>query len=214
MTLAAADLHSPDPVRRDAAAQRIWDRYSNQLLALAKRRLDPRVQRRAGADDVLQSAFGSFFDGQATLNSREDLWRLLVRITLCKAANTGKFHTAARRDVHRDQPFAAAGAEEDEPILELMDERGPTAVEALVLTEELDGWLEPLAADLRQVAQWRLEGHSNKEIGEKLGRTERAVEMKLQRIRQRLEERYRALFANQRNESAGPAPGTSSYERP
>ena len=95
-----------------------------------------------------------------------------------------------------------------------MDERGPTAVEALVLTEELDGWLEPLAADLRQVAQWRLEGHSNKEIGEKLGRTERAVEMKLQRIRQRLEERYRALFANQRNESAGPAPGTSSYERP
>jgi RNA polymerase sigma-70 factor (ECF subfamily) len=196
MTMAAADLRSPDQARREAAARLIWERYSAQLLALTKRRLDPRIQRREGPEDVLQSAFGSFFDGHATLNSREDLWRLLVRITLCKVANTAKYHTAARRDYRREQVTDRPpdGGEGPDPILEIMDANKPTPLEALVLTEELDGWLEPLTPEHRRIAQWRLEGYSNQEISVKINRTVRAVELKLQIIRQRLEARYQAVL--------------------
>lgn len=196
MTMAAADLRSPDKARREAAARVIWERYSSQLLALARRRLDARVQRREGAEDVLQSAFGSFFLGRAQLDSREELWRLLVRITLCKVANTGKHHYAAKRDVRREGALARFPSEDDaaDPMLEIMDGRQPGHAEALVLAEEVDSWLAPLSSDQRQVAQWRLEGYSNKEISDKIQRTERAVELKLQIIRKRLEARYQEVL--------------------
>lgn len=194
ITLAAADLRSPDPKVRDEAARRIWERYSAQLVLLARRRLDLRIQRREGPEDVVQSAFGSFLDGKATLDSREDLWRLLVRITICKVANTAKKHHAARRDVRREQGLAAPGSDIDrDPIVELMDGRTPSPDEVAILEEEIQEWFARIPEKLRQVAQWRLEGYSNREIAGMLQRTERSVELKLQIIRQHLEDRFQAL---------------------
>lgn len=196
MTLAAADLQSPDPRVRDEAARRIWERYSTQLLELVRRRLDPRIQRREGSEDVVQSAFGSFLDGKAALDSREDVWRLLVRITLCKVANAAKKHQAARRDVRREQlPAGRDSAIDRDPILNLMDGRTPSAEEAASLEEEIERWFAIIPERLRPIAQWRLEGYSNREIAAKIQRTERSVELKLQIIRRHLEDRFESLIS-------------------
>lgn len=198
MTLAAADLQSPDPRVRDEAARRIWERYSTQLVELVRRRLDLRIQRREGPEDVVQSAFGSFLGGGAALDSREDVWRLLVRITLCKVANTAKRHQAARRDVRREQRPAAHGSVIDrDPILELMDGRAPSAAEAAMLEEEIERWFSIIPERLRPIARWRLEGHSNREIAGMIQRTERSVELKLQIIRQHLEDRFQSLASRE-----------------
>jgi RNA polymerase sigma-70 factor (ECF subfamily) len=196
MTRLGEDLRSPDPRVRNEAARRIWERYSARLLVLVRRKLDERVRRRTDEDDVLQSMYKSFCIGrrsdQGPLLSRDDLWRLLVHITMCKIANAANRERAARRDVRRDQP-ALVDREGDGPsprwMLEMMDRSEPTPAEALALEEELEAWLKPLPEDLRQVALWKLEGYTNREIGVMIERTERTVELKMRIIRRCLETR-------------------------
>ena len=55
-----------------AAAEAIFARYANRLLALARSRLSSKLARRIDADDVVQSTFRSFFAvrGRESLSPR------------------------------------------------------------------------------------------------------------------------------------------------
>jgi DNA-directed RNA polymerase specialized sigma24 family protein len=65
-----------------------------------------------------------------------------------------------------------------------MDASAPSPAEAAVLNESLERRLASLAdSELRQIALWRLEGFTNREISDRLDCTERSVERKLDRIR-------------------------------
>jgi RNA polymerase sigma factor (sigma-70 family) len=184
-------LRSDDTAKRDMAARLIWQRYFPALLDLARRNLDRRVRHRADEEDVVLSMFRSFCvrqgRGQFELASRDELWRLLVTITLHKVRNTARAHRRDRRDVGREQ--VAAGAAGDDSTcpgwaLEQMDAAGATPAEAAVLNESLERRLAALGdAQLRQIALWRLEGYTNQEIAERLDCTERTVERRLERIR-------------------------------
>src|SRR5271157_829577 len=94
------ELRSPDSRMRDEAARIIWERFSPRLKNLVRRHLDHRILRREDEQDILQSMFASFCHGQATGKtapaSREELWKLLVRITMCKVVNTAHRHMADR----------------------------------------------------------------------------------------------------------------------
>ena len=73
-----------------AAAQELFARYSRRLLGLARAKLQGKDLRAADEEDVVQSAFVGFFlsaeRGQYTqLHDRDDLWHLLVKITIRKA---------------------------------------------------------------------------------------------------------------------------------
>lgn len=115
VTRCAHDLQSPDPRRREEAARQIWLRFADRLQALVGRRLDPRLRRRVGADDLAQSLFGSFFAASPGPNGpprcREDLWRLLVHFALCKIAGARDRHFARRRDVRRECSMDAAAGD-------------------------------------------------------------------------------------------------------
>jgi RNA polymerase sigma factor (sigma-70 family) len=173
------------------AAGMIWQRYFRELLNLARRNLDRRVRHRADEEDVLQSMFRSFCvrqgRGDFHLADRNELWRLLVTITLRKARNTAKAQRRERRDVERELSLGTdCGCEPNAASWELaqMDAVGPSPAEAALLNEALERRLESLAdAELRQIALWRLEGYSNREIAGQLDCTERSVERKLERIR-------------------------------
>src|SRR5207249_10470385 len=85
-----------------AAAQPLWERYHRQLVALARRKLDAARRRAADEEDVVQSAFHSFFRGVAggrfpRLDDRDNLWRLLVVITARKALDQLAHENAKRR---------------------------------------------------------------------------------------------------------------------
>ena len=101
------ELRSPDSRMRDEAARIIWERFSPRLKNLVRRHLDNRILRREDEQDVLQSMFASFCHGQSTGKtapaSREELWKLLVRITMCKVVNTAHRHMADRRDIRRER---------------------------------------------------------------------------------------------------------------
>ena len=106
LTIHIQHLRSPDCRQRDEAARVIWERFSTRLQSLVRRHLDNRIRRREDEQDILQSMYSSFcmgqFEGKTPPASRAELWKLLVRITMCKVVNTAHRHMAARRDVRRE----------------------------------------------------------------------------------------------------------------
>src|SRR5690242_9071558 len=70
------------------ASREIFERFIARLTALARSRLASRVAKRADPEDIVLSAYRSFFvgarNGKYALQRSGDLWRLLVSITLHK----------------------------------------------------------------------------------------------------------------------------------
>jgi DNA-directed RNA polymerase specialized sigma24 family protein len=125
--------------------------------------------------------------GDFDLASRDELWNLLVQITIRKARNTANRHRQGKRDVRREDAEAAVKDRRSElagTILDQIDSDGPTRAEAALLNEALERRFQMLNdPDLHQIALWKLEGHTNAEIAAQLDCTVRTVERKLKRIR-------------------------------
>ena len=185
------DLRSDEPAVREVAARLVWGRYFKELLTLARNHLSARIRCREDEEDVLQSMYKSFCirqrRGDFDLANRDELWNLLVRITLRKARNTANRHHQGKRDVRRDDAEAAVDRPGDDAsgtILDQIDSDGPTPAEAALLNEALERRFEMLKdPGLRQIALWKLEGYTNAKIAERLQCTLRTVERKLERIR-------------------------------
>ena len=198
LTLYVQHLQSPDDRQREEAARVIWERFASKLQALVRRHLDNRIRRREDEQDILQSMYVSFctgqFQGKTAPASREELWKLLVRITMCKVVNTANRHLAARRDVRRERN-AATDQNGATPVLfprwmlDHVDRAQPSPEERVVVVEELDRLLQGLTEEYRRIVVWKLEGFTNAEIACMIGRTVRCVELKMQLIRKRLEPR-------------------------
>ena len=94
------DLRSDEPAVREVAARLVWGRYFQELLALARNHLSARVRRREDEEDVFQSMYKSFCvrqrRGDFDLANRDELWNMLVRITLRKARNAANRHLQGR----------------------------------------------------------------------------------------------------------------------
>jgi RNA polymerase sigma factor (sigma-70 family) len=184
-------LRSDDAAERDLAARLIWTRYFRDLLELARHNLNKRIRRREDEEDVLQSMYKSFClrqqRGEFDLASRDALWKLLVTITLRKARNAAKKQMREKRDVGREQTIAGQDdGESGQWVLEQMDSSGPSPAEAALLNEALERRLEALDdVQLTEIALWRLEGYTNREIADRLDCTERSVERRMERIRNR-----------------------------
>jgi DNA-directed RNA polymerase specialized sigma24 family protein len=187
-------LRSDQPSVRNEAARQIWLRFFPPLLDLACKHLDPRVRRREDEEDVLQSMYKSLClrlkRGDFAFDNRNDLWRLMVTMTLHKTRSAATRQKRERRDYRREEPGPAAGADDSlspEWVFGQMEQSEPTPSEAVVLTEELQRRLAILPDDLRQIALWKLEGFTNEQIAaeQKLNCSERTVERKLNLIRQK-----------------------------
>jgi DNA-directed RNA polymerase specialized sigma24 family protein len=137
-----------------------------------------------------RSFFRRLRRGDFDLAGRDDLWALLVTITLNKARNAADRHFAAIRDVRCTQPLASDDASRsDAPRgASAPEDVEPTPAEAAALNEALERRLRDLPEpDLRQVALMKLEGYTNREISEALQCGERTIERKLNLIRKRWE---------------------------
>ena len=166
---------------RDSAAREVFERFTHQLVALARRRLDERLTGKVDPEDVVQSAYKSFFvkqrAGHLDVGNWNSLWGLLAMITLRKVADRAAYFQASKRDAGRELS----------PGREVALDREPTPHEAVVLTETVESLLGELDADERPILELSLQGHSASEISEQLGRAERSVRRLRERVRKRLE---------------------------
>jgi DNA-directed RNA polymerase specialized sigma24 family protein len=174
------------------AAARLWERYFQRLVALARRKLRASPRRAADEEDAVLSAFDSFYRGAKVgrfprLADRNDLWQVLVMITARKAANQRKRELRAKRGAGRvrgDSVFYCRDSHEAVRTLDAIIGREPTPEFAASAAEEFSRLMDRLDDDLlRTIARWKMEGYTNQEIGAKLERQERTVERKLRVIR-------------------------------
>lgn len=172
-----------------AAAEPLWRRYYAQLVELARSHLAGHVRRGADEEDVALAAFADFCTGAAAgrfprLDDRQDLWRLLLAITLRHARNLGRHETRQRRDSRRT---VAAVDLFDLPVEDLDCLAGPAPDPALAAAvgDQLRHLLAMLpGADLRSVAEDLLAGYTAVEIARRRGCGLRTIERRFQRIRQ------------------------------
>jgi len=182
-----------------AAAQPLWERYFQRLVGLARVKLPPKL--RAGGDsdeeDAALSAFQSFCQGAVQgrfprLDDRHDLWRVLVTITVRKAAGQIERSRTLKRGGGRLLDEAALDGPDPERRIGGLDQLpgpDPTPEFAAMVAEQYQHLLELLGDEtLRSIAVWKLEGYTVKEIAQRLDRSERMVAYKLGLIRLRWEE--------------------------
>ena len=174
----------------------LHDRFLPRLLGVARKALASQPQRVADAEDVVQSAFLSFFRGleKGTLVGERDrtrLWNLLAAITKHKALKQIRREGAGKRgggNVVGESSLAAL----------LGDDGNGRGLEALfseiqapdfdLICEEM---LSALDDETRSIVVLKLLGHTNQDIASRFECTDRTVRRKLHLIRLEWEEEPR-----------------------
>lgn len=164
------------------AAQPLWVRYFERMVALARNCLQAGPRAMADEEDVATSAFASFCrcmtaDRFPRLDDRDDLWKILMSLTARKAADL----------IHHENRLKRGGAGlrggRDIDWEEVIGSQ-PTPEFVVQVAEEYQRLLDRLGNDsLRTIALWKLEGYTTHEIAERIGCTGRTVERKLRVIR-------------------------------
>src|SRR5262245_60962916 len=164
------------------AAQKLWQRYFEALVRLARDRLRGAPRAVADEEDAALNAFDSFVRGAARgrfprLDDRDDLWRLLVIITERKALDQVQSERRQKRGGGRVVSMAGPDGSGDtggDPVR--VTDPTPTPEFAAMLTDECRVLLGRLRDDsLRQVALLRMEGYTNEEVAERLGCSLRTI---------------------------------------
>ena len=168
-----------------SAAQGLWEAYFRRLVGLAHARLRDAPRRIADEEDVALSAFDSFCRGARAdrfprLDDRNDLWQILVLITVRKAIDLRRYEARPSRGWRKIQSLTELTQER----LEAIGGDEPNPELAVQLAEEYQRLMEQLGdSTLQKVATWKLEGYTELEIAGRLGCVTRTVERKLARIR-------------------------------
>jgi DNA-directed RNA polymerase specialized sigma24 family protein len=170
------------------AVQPLWERYFRQLVQLARKRLQDSPRRAADEEDVALSAFDSFCRHAEQghyhdLRDRNRLWRLLTVITARKAARLRRDDSRKKRG-GGNVPLPIIAANDGSDLQLDVFSREPNPEFAALMAEECTCLLRGLKDNnLENVALWRMEGYTIKEIAQKMDIVPRSVKRKLQLIR-------------------------------
>jgi DNA-directed RNA polymerase specialized sigma24 family protein len=173
------------------AAKWLWERYSPNMLRLARCKLGRTPCRGADEEDIALSAFKSFCHAAANGHfpgpiNRDNLWQLLFALTARKVVGQVRYEGRRKRNGTRCE-VELDGLAAPEPGPEL----------AAQLDEEMQRLLDRLGdPQLRSVALGKMDGLTSAEIAAQMGCSERTVERKLRVIRRLWQE-------------GGPCDGTS-----
>jgi RNA polymerase sigma-70 factor (ECF subfamily) len=184
----------------EQAAAELFRRYANQLVALARSHLSTKLSRRVDPEDVVQSAYRSFFAharaGRYEVQRGGDLWRLLVGITFHKLSTQIKWNTSKKRSVQREEAFGSEDSLEGIAVQRLA--QLPSPVEAAALADEVEQIMSALEPAQRRVFELRLQGHNIFEIAAATDVGERTVRRILSRVKHQLQQRYPSRITDER----------------
>jgi DNA-directed RNA polymerase specialized sigma24 family protein len=174
------------------AAQQLWDVYFDQLVRIAQTKIPQQFRRAVDAEDVALSALRTFFrrttEGQfSELRNRDELWRLLARITALKALKLMESEGRQKRGGGRivsEGALESPGSEDQGRALEQIIGREPTPDFVVQMAETCEQLLQSLPDPaLQTVARMTLEGHTLQEIASRMEFSVATAGRKLERIR-------------------------------
>jgi RNA polymerase sigma-70 factor (ECF subfamily) len=165
----------------EGATRVVHDRWSSRLIRLARARLGRTVAGKEDAEDVVQSAYRSFFrrygQGAFQIEDWAEVWALLATIAKRKCSSRRKYYHAGRRDARREKPMTSCEVASS----------GPTAEGAAMLSETVGRLLDGLKEPERSIVLLSLQGYSAAEVSPVVVRSERTVQRVRERVRSQLE---------------------------
>jgi RNA polymerase sigma-70 factor (ECF subfamily) len=171
-----------------SAGAEIFRRYGQQLIRLVSPRITGSLRQKLDAEDVVQSAFRSFFRSDPTerfnTESWNDLWAILATITLRKCRHQVRRFLSAKRNVNQENFNPTASWADWQAVA-----RGPTPDEVVETADLLNSFLNGLDDRLREIAELSMLGQTPAEIANHLQLTERTVYRQLERLREKLADR-------------------------
>ncbi len=189
--LSGGDTEITDFLKRiqagdEGAARELLQRFEAEVRLVVRRQLPRLLRSRFDSLDFLQSVWGSFFRRMRTSPTEFEDSRHLVAFLARAAKNKviDEYRRAAshKHNMHREEPLWADG---NRPREVAGSNDTPSEVaeahEALVRMREL------VPEEKRSILELKAEGYSSKDIGEKLGISERTVQRVLEELRRRME---------------------------
>lgn len=171
------------------AARQTFQLYARRLIGLAHVHLDGRIRQKVDAEDVVQSVFKSFFvrlgQGRFELASWDNLWSLLVVITLRKCGHKARDLYRQRQDLRKEACLQLFDGDSDASWQAMA--KGPSPSDAAILAETVEQILGGLKERERRIVELHLQGFEIAEIQAEVQRSEYTVRDVLSRVRKRLE---------------------------
>jgi RNA polymerase sigma-70 factor (ECF subfamily) len=126
-------------------------------------------------------------NGQFKFDEQDDIWRLLVTITLNKLRQKAEYHSAGKRAIGREQSLTPVAADQSWKNMDAVA-RSPAPDEQMLLLEDIDHLTEGLDEHQKRMVELRLLGYQLDEIAQATERSERTVRRVMDKVKERLEE--------------------------
>jgi RNA polymerase sigma-70 factor (ECF subfamily) len=170
----------------ESAARELLARYEAQVRLVVRRQLPRLLRSRFDSLDFLQSVWATFFrrmrSGPGTFEDPRHLVTFLAQVARNKVVDQYRRAASRKQDMHREEPLEAGGV----PPRELVADQD-TPSELAEAKEAFGRLRDLLPADRREILGLKVEGLSTREIGERLGMSERTVRRALEDLRRRAE---------------------------
>jgi RNA polymerase sigma factor (sigma-70 family) len=168
----------------EQAARELLTRYEAEVRLVVRRQLPRLLRSRFDSLDFLQSVWGSFFHrvrtGPADFEDSRHLVAFLARAAKNKVIDEYRRAASQKQDMHREEPIWTDGRHPRELAADI-----DTPSELAQAREEFGRLCDLLPADRRTILELKAEGLSSKDIGERLGISERTVQRVIEDLRRR-----------------------------
>jgi RNA polymerase sigma factor (sigma-70 family) len=171
------------------AARELLTRYEAEVRLVVRRQLPRLLRSRFDSLDFLQSVWGSFFrrvrsgPGLAEFEDQRHLVAFLARAAKNKVIDEYRRAGSQKQDMHREEPIWADG---DHPRELAARTDSPSQVaEAKELYDRLR---DLLPEERHAILDLKAQGLSSRDIGQRLGISERTVQRVLEDLRRRTDD--------------------------
>lgn len=171
----------------EEAARELLTRYEAEVRLVVRRQLPRLLRSRFDSLDFLQSVWGSFFrrvrsgGGVGEFEDRRHLVAFLARAAKNKVIDEYRRAASRKQDMHREEPLWSGEDARPRELEAAMD----SPSELAQAREEFGRLRDLLPEDRRTILELKAEGLSSRDIGERLGMSERTVQRVIEDLRRR-----------------------------
>lgn len=168
----------------ECAAAELLRVYEPEVRLVVRRQLPRLLRSRFDSLDFLQSVWASFFrqvrDGRALFDDARHLIAFLAAVARNKVVDEFRRSSTQKYAMHRELPLSDRAAAGVDPPALLADPR-----DLAEMRDEFARLRTLVPASRRGIFDLKAQGLSNREIGERLGLSERTVERVFEDLRRR-----------------------------
>lgn len=174
------------------AANQIWQHYFDKLVRSVRHKLYGQNRAISDEEDIVLSVFDSFYCAVEKgrfpdLSDRDELWRLLLRMSARKVVDKWRHDRRQRRGGDATH-FSLDHPTSDENVIEAIGNE-PTPEMVLMMKESVEQFFSHLGVgQLTDLASAKLEGYSNAELAQRFDCSERTIERRLHLIREKCQQ--------------------------